>query len=139
VRRFLEPQPRLRAGALLADERIASAMIDISDGLLQDLRHLCAASNVGAEVEANAVPCTPRHGRRALDLALAGGEDYELLCSVPARNVKHLARLRSRLGCPLTRIGRIVPRRAGLRVLDARGNEMSIDELGFDHFASVNR
>jgi thiamine-monophosphate kinase len=135
VRRFLEPRPRLRAGELLAAEGVASAMIDISDGLLQDLRHLCAASGVGAEVEAGAVPCPPRLGRRALGLALAGGEDYELLFTVRQRDLKRLATLHSRLGCRLTRIGRIVSKSAGLQVLDARANEMNIEELGFDHFA----
>jgi thiamine-monophosphate kinase len=139
VRRFLEPRPRLRAGAVLAEERIASAMIDVSDGLLGDLHHLCAASDVGAEVEAAALPRPQRLGRRGLELALGGGEDYELLCAVPARNLKRLGRLRSRLGCPLTRIGRIVPKGGGVRVLNERGREMAMRRLGFDHFAGGSR
>jgi thiamine-monophosphate kinase len=139
VRRFLEPRPRLRAGTVLAAERIASAMIDVSDGLLQDLGHLCAASGVGAEVETAALPRPARAGGDGVDLALGGGEDYELLCAVPARNLKRLARLRSRLGCPITRIGRIVAKREGVRVIDGEGKAVTARRLGFDHFAGGGR
>jgi thiamine-monophosphate kinase len=139
VRRFLEPRPRLRAGAVLAGERLASAMIDVSDGLLQDLRHLCAASGVGAEVEAGALPCPPRLRREALDLVLGGGEDYELLCAVPERSLKRLEHVRKRLGCPLTRIGHIVPADEGVRVLDEQGREVAVKRFGFDHYAGAGR
>jgi thiamine-monophosphate kinase len=135
VRRFREPRPRLRAGAVLARERLASAMIDVSDGLLQDLARLCEASAVGAEVESAALPCPPRVRRAALALALGGGEDYELLCTVRPRDLERLERARPRLACALTRIGRIVPS-GGVRVLDERGRPMAVGRLGFDHFAA---
>ncbi len=135
VRRFCEPIPRLRAGAVLARSGLASAMIDLSDGLLQDLGHLCAASGVGAEIAAAALPCTRRVRRAGYALALAGGEDYELLCAVPPEHVKRMERLQPELGCRLTRIGWLGRKRDGLRVLDEKGNRLPIGAAGFDHFA----
>jgi len=111
------PLPRLAAGAALARLRGAGACIDVSDGLLADLGHLLQASGVDAALEPGQVP-RPRGfaaacARLGLDpeaLALRGGEDYELLFSVRpgAPGTPALAR---RLGCPVTEIGRIVPRR----------------------------
>ncbi len=138
VRRFREPPARLRAGALLAGSGV-SAMIDVSDGLLQDLGHLCEASGVGAQVEAAAIPCSVRVRRAGLALALSGGEDYELLCAVPPRHVERVERLRAQMECPLTRIGRFVAKREGLRVLDETGHARPVNPLGFDHFAAGRR
>ena len=134
LRRFREPQPRLRAGELLARHRLVSAAIDISDGLVQDLTHLCAASRVGAHIEAARLPISRRVRRRQPVLALNGGEDYELLCAVPERNWQRVERLQPRLGCPLTRIGRCTAPGAGIRILDERGRPLEASE-GFDHFA----
>lgn len=138
VRRFREPRPRLRAGRLLASHGIASAMIDVSDGLVQDLAHLCRASGVGAEIEAGAIPCAPRLRRTAFDLVLGGGEDYELLCSVSPRRLARLERVAGRLGCPLTRIGRVVRGRS-VRVVDEGGRPLAAGPSGFDHFAAEAR
>jgi thiamine-monophosphate kinase len=142
VRRFREPIPRLKAGALLATERIASAAIDVSDGLLQDLRHLCRASNVGARVELASLPCPARVRRAGADgytLALTGGEDYELLYAVPPRHLDRLRRLRPSMGCPTTRIGEVMPKTHGVRVVDARGASVALPAGGFDHFAGWRR
>lgn len=139
VHRFREPAPRLRAGALLARARVASAMIDISDGLLQDLGHLCAASNVGAELERDRLPCAAAVRRQGIDLALCGGEDYELLFAVRPRQRARLERLLPRLGCPVTRIGVARPPRDGLRIVDQRGGRLPLPVGGFDHFARAKR
>ena len=143
IARYREPQPRLTAGLLLATHRLASAMIDVSDGLLQDLGHLTQASGIGAEIEVEALPYSPALRRLpkadALQLALRGGDDYELLCAVPRQRVPALQRLQKRLGCPFTRIGRCVPARNGIELLGA-GREIRVDGTGgWDHFVSRAR
>lgn len=135
VRRFCEPQPRLEAGAVLARRGVASAAIDISDGLLQDLGHLCRASRVGAEIAVDALPMSPQVRRAGRQLALCGGEDYELLCAIPEKKAKSLADLGDELGCALTRVGRCLAAGRGVRVIDERGNPIVVDVGGFDHFA----
>jgi thiamine-monophosphate kinase len=130
IRRFQEPSPRLKAGRLLVQAGIPSAMMDVSDGLVQDLGHICEESHVGAEIDSDALPLSPTYRSAGVDrsLALHGGEDYELLCTVPERNVKRLQRVQMRLGCPVTCIGRIT-RGHGLRVAGA-----AVSRGGYDHF-----
>ncbi len=114
--------------------RVATAMIDVSDGLLQDLAHVCRASGVRADVDAGAIPvagaCRAAFGDDAVRAAASTGEDYELLCTVPPRGERALAGI----GCRLTRIGRITAGRPGVRLLDARGRVVATDRTGFDHF-----
>jgi len=133
VRRFRAPTPRLAAGALLARRGLASAMIDVSDGLLQDLGHLCAASRVGARVELACVPAAAAVRRAGLELALSGGEDYELLFAVSPRREAALARAAAGFGCRITRIGECT-RAAGVRVVDAAGVARVWRTAGHDHF-----
>ena len=136
LRRFRAPTPRLQAGALLVESGIASAMIDVSDGLVQDLGHICAASGVGAILRTADVPLSPAYrAARGTDgaLALNGGEDYELLCTVPSRNVALLDTHRARLRCPITCIGEITAS-TDLRVVDARGRAVAVEHGGYDHF-----
>ena len=110
--RQLRPEPRVGWGIVLGEERLATAMIDLSDGLSSDLNHLCEASKVGALIDAALLPIDERVvelcGRRALDplqLALHGGEDFELLFTVKPENV---ARLPKRVdGVEIKRIGTI--------------------------------
>jgi thiamine-monophosphate kinase len=104
LRPHLYPQIRLKLGAWLALHRFPSAMMDISDGLSTDLARLCRASDVGARIRANRVPSVavpPSVARRLgrlhadpLQMALHGGDDYELLFTVPPRRVKRLGRAR---------------------------------------------
>lgn len=135
VRRFREPPLRIRAGAQLAESGTAAAMIDVSDGLIQDLGHLCAASGVGARVDLQRVPLSPRVRRGGVELAIAGGEDYELLCAVPPRHRRRAERLAAGFGCAFTLIGECLPAASGLRVLDAEGNAVALTAVGHDHFA----
>lgn len=138
IRRHHFPSARLRAGALLARAGVARAMIDVSDGLLQDLGHLAKASSVGAEVWAEALPLSPAYravaGRKA-GYALSGGEDYELLFSARPKDRARLARLRKRLGVAVTRIGRCLAGR-GVRVVDGGGKPAAFRPKGYDHFTS---
>jgi thiamine-monophosphate kinase len=131
VRRFAEPQPRLRVGQLLS-KGLASAMIDVSDGLLRDLHHLCAASRVGARLEIDRVPCSAAVRRADPMLALTGGEDYELLWTISPRRSSHMERLRQKFDCTFTRIGQLMPRSYGIRIYDGR-RRVRVDRDGFDH------
>jgi thiamine-monophosphate kinase len=133
VWRWRHPVARVRAGLALARGRLATAMIDVSDGLLIDLGRVCEASETGAVIRAASLPIAPAlralPARTARRLALAGGEDYELLFTVPPRQAAALAAAHGALGCRVTHIGEIV-RGAGVHVVgarDARG--------GHQHFA----
>ena len=127
---------RLAEGRLLLP--FVAAMIDLSDGLVQDLGHVCRASGVAAEVDAAAVPvaaaCRRALGADATRFAATSGEDYELLVTASPRRRRQLERLAPRLGCPVTRVGRIVAGRPAVRLLDARGRPLRLARVGFDHF-----
>ncbi len=136
----LRPRPRLRAGRLLAQEGLATALIDTSDGIATDLYHICRASGVGARIPAAGVPVSPRVtaaapylGRDPLDLALYGGEDYLLLFTCPPSVAGRLPASFSRAGLPAPLpLGRIVD---GDRViLETPAGEVDISGRGYDHF-----
>ena len=136
--RHLRPSPRVGWGLVLGEERLASAMIDISDGLSSDLHHLCGESRAGALLNSGKLPIDSRVaalcGRRALDplmLALHGGEDFELLFAVSPENVP---RLPSKVdGVGLTEIGEIRPESEGIRVLEGT-RVWDLKPEGWKHF-----
>ncbi|MGH8112165.1 MAG: thiamine-phosphate kinase [Rhodanobacteraceae bacterium] len=135
--RLNRPEPRIAAG--LALRGIASACVDVSDGMLADLGHVCDASHVAAEVNADALPISPalaamfdRTASRSF--ALSGGDDYELCFSVPAAHEAEVAGALDRSGCGATRIGRIVAG-SGVRVVDAGGHAVSAPHAGWEHFS----
>lgn len=110
--RYLFPEPRVRMGLLVARNRAASAAVDLSDGLADGVHQIALASGVGAVVEADRVPVEPaardwfgRSGRDVEEVAITGGDDYELLLAVPARHGRRLANPRRHGGVELTRIG----------------------------------
>ena len=131
------PLPPLRVAAGTALARVASAMIDLSDGLVQDLEHVCRASGVGARIDVESVPMAQRihalPAGRARRLALYGGGDYELLVTVPRRRHAALARMTARLGCPLTRIGEIV-KGDDVSLRMPSGELRPVERAGYDHF-----
>lgn len=136
VKRQVRPEPRVDWGLLLGERRLASAMIDISDGLSSDLAHLCRESGVGAVVEASLLPIEPllksEEDADALALALNGGEDFELLFTVSPRNV---ARLPAEVGgVHATRIGEITGARGKLSLL-RDGRARPLKPRGFEHFS----
>lgn len=132
VRAAMEcPTPRLALGQALRS--IASAAIDLSDGLLGDLGHILVASGVGARIDVDALPRSPVLAAQAPALQqeclLAGGDDYELVFTAPPG-----ARLPD-VGVALTRIG-VIEAERGLRVVDAKGEAVEHGLRSFDHFAS---
>ena len=134
--RLVRPAPRVREGMLL--RRFASSAIDISDGLLADLGHILEASGVGALVVRDRVPLSSVYQKYlnevGWDMALSGGDDYELLFTVPVRQDREFERWRSRFGCAVTHLGEIVSGH-GLTLVDAKGDRYQPAPLGHDHFA----
>ena len=135
--RFAAPEPRVRAGAALAAAG-AHAAIDVSDGLLADLGHLCAASGVGAVVERALLPRLPEVAAldaSGHDYAATGGEDYELLVACPEPVRARLDDVARDSATRLTVIGRCVPAAEGVLLRDADGTTHRMRAGGFDHFA----
>jgi len=137
ARRAMEcPQPRVALG--LALRGVASAAIDLSDGLLGDLGHILKRSRVGARVELAALPRSAALARQAEELQheclLAGGDDYELLFTAPAAKRDAVRAAARRAGVDLACIGRIEAE-PGLRIVDAQGAALAPRWHGFDHFA----
>ena len=135
--RLDRPEPRIATG--LALRGIASACIDVSDGLLADLGHVCAASKLGAKINAEALPVSPElvasfDAKTCRDLALSGGDDYELCFTAPSARETEIVEILARAGCGATRIGRIVAG-SGIRVLDADASEIEVPRAGWEHFS----
>jgi thiamine-monophosphate kinase len=137
VRRFRIPEPRTELGPRLCG--IARAMIDVSDGLLADLGHICETSRAAAIIELELLPLSlaaravvERDPGIRAQLA-AAGDDYELLFAAPADATEAIATLSLRLGLPVTRIGRIDVG-TGVRLLNADGHQISLEATGYRHF-----
>jgi thiamine-monophosphate kinase len=137
LRKHLYPEPRLALGQWLTKNRIVTAMMDLSDGLSTDLPRLCSASRVGARLESARIPLAPiseadrRRGFDPLHLALQGGDDYELLFTVPRRSTSRIPR--SFQGLRLTAIGEITRDRKVL-LLPEDGPEQLLVRSGWDPF-----
>jgi thiamine-monophosphate kinase len=136
--RHHRPTPRLAAGALLAKKKLATAMIDVSDGLLQDLGHICRASAIGATIEAERLPLSPAYcafvGKERSHYALSGGEDYELLFCARRQDRARIEKLSLRAQAAITRIGACVPVDRGIVVVDSSGKAVPMRTEGHDHF-----
>lgn len=126
--RHFYPEPRLLVGHFLRENKLASAMIDISDGLSTDLGHLCEESGVGAIVDAGALPTLP--GEQGLQFALHGGDDYELLFTArPSRRIPPKI-----AGVTVTRIGEII-RGERMNLVRPYGATEDLQPRGWEHFA----
>jgi thiamine-monophosphate kinase len=140
VRAHLYPQPRLRLGEFLRAQRLASALMDISDGLSTDLQRLCRASGAGARLFAECIPGPSAELTRRLKSgalrrwALDGGEDYELLFSVRPQDVPKLPKRFQ--GLPLTPIGEVV-RGRDLSLILSNGRRIPLVPGGYDHFREI--
>ena len=132
---FLHPCPRIAEGQLLVEQGVKAA-IDISDGLVADLEQLCKASQVGARIEIDSVPIQPMvkasFGDRALEMALSGGEDYELLFTASADVIDRVKRAAA---CPVTVVGEITTDEAGkIKLIDREGSPFDLRKAGWEHF-----
>nr|WP_264185772.1 thiamine-phosphate kinase [Roseicella aerolata] len=138
ARRYRLPEPRLALGAALGG--LARAAMDVSDGLVQDLGHLCRGAGCGAVLQAAEVPLSP--AARALaagdpalaGLCLTGGDDYELLFAAPPGAEEAVRARAATAGVPVARIGTFIEGPAEVRVLDAQGAEMALPRGGWSHF-----
>jgi thiamine-monophosphate kinase len=138
--RYLHPQPRVALAP--AVRRYASAALDVSDGLVGDLAHICEESKVGAVIEASEVPLSKAASAlvatdpSALTTAITGGDDYEILAAIPPKSAAAYEKAASKAGVPVTRIGRIERGRGQPVILGRDGSPISMGQGSFDHFAA---
>jgi thiamine-monophosphate kinase len=130
------PQPRVALGRGLIGT--AHSVIDISDGLLADLGHICERSGVGAIIDFDALPCIPelrsmKERDQVAQALLAGGDDYELCFTVPPGNEQRLTALSEQLDITMTRVGSIMPGNR-VEVRGPAGRPLEWKEAGFEHF-----
>jgi len=136
-----EPEPLIKAGKVVAGSRLASAMIDLSDGLLSDLGHICDESRVGALLSRDKIPLSEElkslgahAGFDPLDFALSGGEDYVLLVTVPTTKSRDFElAYKDGTSAPLFLIGDIREQK-GIRIMNENGAVQDLAPKGFDHF-----
>lgn len=141
IKRHLSPSPRIQLGQVLARNHWATAMIDVSDGLLIDTSHLLEESGVGARIWEDRIPLSKHYqkwihsfSKSAYPFALSGGEDYELLFTAPPEMRKKISHVALSLKIPITQIGKIVPKKEGLHLIRKDGEKYSPSRLGFEHF-----
>ena len=131
----LTPNPRVSEGQLLVEKGVKCGM-DISDGFIGDLTHICQESKVGAQINIDLVPVAPAvkkcFGQRALEMALTGGEDYELLFTA---NPLVMNKVKKAIQCPVTVIGKMMAEKAGkVTLVDITGKIINTKKTGWDHF-----
>lgn len=140
VMKHLDPTPRVKEGQALARKKLATAMMDISDGLLLDLKRLCKESGAGAEIFTDKLPLSTEFKTYLakkpdnISLALSGGEDYELLFTSPESKARDLARLSKSLGVQFSAIGVLTNRKGNIRTFNAFGKRIKFKKSGFEHF-----
>jgi len=141
LRKHLRPEPRVEFGRRIGEEQLAHSMIDVSDGLARDLAHICAESGVSAEIDASSVPISPEvslvetDAEKAFELAVRGGEDFELLFTATGAKAKELVKIAGETGVVVTRIGEVIERSDSALRLRRDGKSIPFASRGFDHFA----
>ena len=135
----MDPEPRVALGRLLCERGIASACIDLSDGLACDLNRLCTASDVGSRIDEMDLPIHPGalawerlKKRSPLDVVLAGGEDYELLFTT--HKEERLEKWRAEFEVPVARIGEVTKASDGVRLVTREGSQRALEPAGWNHF-----
>lgn len=141
IRHHLAPTPRVLTGRRIAELACATAMIDISDGLVADLGHIMEESHVGARVWVDQIPrsqafrkCAHFYHPRPMDLALAGGEDYELLFTAPREAPTDTLTRAANVDLPIHLIGQVTPHPRKLSLLTEDQKPYSLSDFGYDHF-----
>ena len=135
MKKLLHPEPRVDLGCYL--QAFATAAIDISDGLSADLNHLCVASHVGAVLSLDSIPVHPLVKKycknNALDVALSGGDDYELCFSIPPKNEEQFLISLAKSGLTCYPIG-VFEKNQGMRITNLNGESTPMDARGYSHF-----
>jgi thiamine-monophosphate kinase len=138
IGRYRVPQPRLAlAQAVLGH---ASAAMDVSDGLAGDLAKLCAASGISAAIDAQSIPLSGparellRSGAVGIESIVSGGDDYEILCTIPENRFEAFAQAASLAGVPVTSIGTVIAGPAVPRFIGGQGTEIALPRLSYSHF-----
>jgi len=141
VEKHLSPSPRIELGQAIAKHHWATSMIDVSDGLLMDTNHLLEESKVGVRIWEDRVPLSNLYrkwigffSKNPFQIALAGGEDYELLFTAPPKMRKRISNLARSLKIPIARIGEILAQKKGFLMVGKDGKEYPPSRLGFEHF-----
>ncbi|RLB20384.1 MAG: thiamine-phosphate kinase [Deltaproteobacteria bacterium] len=146
IKALTRPRPQVEEGRIIAKSGLASAMIDLSDGLVADLGHICEASDSGAEILEECLPLSntlisfaKKYNQDPIGLCLWGGEDYQLLITVPAANGPAFERMFKEKGCgPVYKIGKITEGRR-IRCVRPDGTERVLHGVGFDHFKEAGQ
>jgi len=141
----LTPTPRIREGQVISHSQRATSMIDLSDGLASDVGHICDQSGVGVRLWADRLPVSEgarkvfRHlGREDWELALGGGEDYELCLTVAADNAGYVAQaVEQETGTHVTCVGEVMEEEAGRWLVLEDGREVPLESVGWDHFSGT--
>jgi thiamine-monophosphate kinase len=143
VMRHLDPVPRCELGRMLAEASIPTAMIDVSDGMLADLGHILALSGKGAVVEIDSLPLSDcfkmsvdHNSPEFRRFPLSGGEDYELLFTVPPNRLYEARSAAEASGVAVTAVGEITTA-GGILLVDSRGVNHTFESCGYDHFANI--
>jgi thiamine-monophosphate kinase len=138
IGRYRIPQPRNALAAAVRD--FATASMDVSDGLAGDLTKLCAASNVTADIAMSKIPTSTAaatllaRGAADLEAMISGGDDFEVLCTIPDSRCEAFVRAAGQAGVPVTEIGVIIAGEARPRFLDAEQRAIALKRLSFSHF-----
>lgn len=141
VQRHLQPTARIALGQLLASQPYASATMDLSDGLSGDLKHLCQHSHVGALIDSRQIPMSQEiqyYAKKSrttpLPWSLHGGEDYELLFTIPPKWQQEFERKAKKQRMAISKIGVIQPKRFGIRIVQNDGSQERLSSKGYEHF-----
>ena len=138
VARYRVPQPRNALAIAVRDH--AHAAMDVSDGLAGDLAKLCAASGVSAAIDLQSVPLSApaaalvAQGAVGIEALISGGDDYEILCTIPEAGFAAFAAAAAVAGVAVTSIGTVLAGASGPRFLDAQGREIALQRLSYSHF-----
>jgi thiamine-monophosphate kinase len=138
IGRYRVPQPRVALGETV--RKYARAAMDVSDGLAGDLAKLCAASGVSAVIDVTSVPLSAAvrgliaQGKTNLEAAVSGGDDYEILCTVPEQRFEAFVRAAGIAGVEVTSIGAIVTGNVAPRWQNGKGETITFGRLSYSHF-----
>jgi thiamine-monophosphate kinase len=138
INRYRIPQPRTALAQAVGDH--ASAAMDISDGLAGDIAKLCAASGVSAAIDAPSIPLSGpaqsllSRGAVGIESIVSGGDDYEILCTIPENRFEAFAEAAKLAGVPVTSIGTIIAGSSVPRLIDGDGSEITLPRLSYSHF-----